>query len=90
MFHADRQHLHHLLAAYGGRRSAVVGWIYALVIVSCGLAFLVAMTNNTTLGLWLLVVELLVILAMRWLGLRARARSMSTQKREAARSELPV
>jgi UDP-GlcNAc:undecaprenyl-phosphate GlcNAc-1-phosphate transferase len=88
MFRADRQHLHHLLSHYGTRRSTVVASIYTLVILSCTLAFVVATTRSATLGLWLLVVEVVVVLAMRWMGLRAAARTLSDQKREEVRTEL--
>src|SRR5215203_638565 len=47
MFHADRKHLHHLLAHFGGRRSRIVGVIYAVVLSFCALALVVAVTGQT-------------------------------------------
>jgi UDP-GlcNAc:undecaprenyl-phosphate GlcNAc-1-phosphate transferase len=77
MFQADRNHLHHLLLRYEGNRQRVVGWIFAAVLLFCLLAVVVALTQNPILGLVLLPIELLVIVAMRRLGLPRRAGSIS-------------
>jgi UDP-GlcNAc:undecaprenyl-phosphate GlcNAc-1-phosphate transferase len=73
MFHADRQHLHHLLDEVGARRSHVVALIYAVVVAFCGMAMLVAVTGLTDLGIVLVAIEFLVILGMRRLGRAALA-----------------
>ena len=69
MFHADRKHLHHLLAHFGGKRSRIVALIYGVVLSFCALALVVAATGETTLGVVLVVLEFSVILAMRQMGL---------------------
>jgi UDP-GlcNAc:undecaprenyl-phosphate GlcNAc-1-phosphate transferase len=68
MFHADRQHLHHLLDEVGARRSHVVALIYAVVVAFCVMALVVAVTGQTDLGIVLVVIEFLVIFGMRRLG----------------------
>jgi UDP-GlcNAc:undecaprenyl-phosphate GlcNAc-1-phosphate transferase len=73
MFHADRQHLHHLLDQLGARRSHVVTLIYAVVVAFCGMALVVAVTGLPNLGLVLVVIEFLVVLGMRQLGRAALA-----------------
>jgi UDP-GlcNAc:undecaprenyl-phosphate/decaprenyl-phosphate GlcNAc-1-phosphate transferase len=88
MFHADRNHLHHLLAHFGSRRSRIVGMIYALVLGSCGLALLVAVTGQSVLGITLLLVEFLVILAIRRTGLALAARRLSRKQRDDIKTEV--
>jgi UDP-GlcNAc:undecaprenyl-phosphate GlcNAc-1-phosphate transferase len=87
MFHADRNHVHHLLLRYSGSRPAVVGWIYAAVLAFCTLALVVAVTRSPAVGVVLLVTEFAAIVAMRWLGLRAGARSLAAQKRAEVRDQ---
>jgi UDP-GlcNAc:undecaprenyl-phosphate GlcNAc-1-phosphate transferase len=87
MFRADRQHLHHLLERWGARRARIVGWIYAVVLTFCALALVVALTRSRTLGLFLLIVEVLVIVAMRTFGLRGEAKRMALRKRIEMRTE---
>jgi uncharacterized membrane protein len=82
MFHADRQHLHHLLSHFGGARSRIVAVIYAVVLSFCGLALFVAVTGETTLGVVLVVLEFTVILAMRRMGLAMEARRLARLQRE--------
>ncbi len=82
MFHADRNHLHHLLLHMSGSRRRVVLGIYSTVIAFCLLAILVAVTRNPMLGIVLLPVELAVIAGMRVLGLRAEAHKISRQHRD--------
>lgn len=72
MFVADRNHLHHLIESMAGRRQAIVGSIYVLVLASCALALVVALTRNAVLGIAVLGVEIVVIVVMRRLGWRAR------------------
>lgn len=88
MFKADRQHLHFLLANVAPRRGTIVFTIYGLVLASCGLALLVAVTGNTTLGLWLVAGEVAVILLVRNLGLVKEARLLALRQRREVRSEL--
>lgn len=88
MFHADRNHLHHLLAHFGGERSRIVAIIYAVVLSFCTLALVVAVTGQTTLGVALVALEFSVILAMRQAGLAIAARRLSRLQREEVRSEV--
>jgi UDP-GlcNAc:undecaprenyl-phosphate GlcNAc-1-phosphate transferase len=82
MFHADRNHLHHLLSHFGSRRSRIVGVIYVVVLSFCGMALLVATKGESTLGVALIVVEFAVILAMRQTGLAMEARRLSRKQRD--------
>jgi len=88
MFHADRQHLHHLLGHFGGRRSRIVGLIYAVVVSFCALALLVAVTGQTTLGVALLALEFSVILGMRRMGMAMEARRLAHLQREEIKTEV--
>jgi len=82
MFHADRNHLHHLMLHFGGSRRRVVLGIYTTVLAFCCLAILVAVTRNPVLGAVLLPVELAAIAGMRSFGLRTRAQEISRHHRE--------
>ena len=88
MFHADRQHLHHLLAHFGGRRSRIVAVIYGVVLSFCVLALVVAVTGQTNLGIALIVLEFSVILAMRRAGLAMEARRLARLQREEIKTEV--
>jgi UDP-GlcNAc:undecaprenyl-phosphate/decaprenyl-phosphate GlcNAc-1-phosphate transferase len=88
MFHADRKHLHHLLAHFGGKRSRIVAVIYALVLSFCALALVVAVTGQTTLGVALVVLEFSVILAMRRMGMAMQARRLARLQREEVKAEV--
>jgi uncharacterized membrane protein len=88
MFHADRQHLHHLLSHFGGKRSRIVAAIYAVVLSFCVLALVVAVTGQTTLGLALVALEFAVILAMRQMGLAMEARRLARLQREEVKAEV--
>ena len=81
MFSADRQHLHHLLQRWSGRRSAVVFVLWGLAAVFCAGALLVAAENTTALGLTLIGVEIVVVLIMRKLGMIWAARDQAVRKR---------
>ncbi len=72
MFHADRNHIHHLLQNLGADRKRVVGVLYGVAIAFCIAALAVAVTGETTLGICLLGLEFVVILSMRRWGRRAR------------------
>ena len=88
MFHADRNHLHHLLAHFGGERSRIVAVIYAVVLSFCTLALVVAVTGQTVLGVALIALEFSVILSMRQAGLAIQARRLSRLQREEIKSEV--
>lgn len=88
MFHADRQHLHHLLSHFGGKRSRIVGIIYAVVLSFCGLALVVAVTGQTALGISLVALEFAVILGMRQLGLAMEARRLAQLQKEEIKAEI--
>jgi UDP-GlcNAc:undecaprenyl-phosphate/decaprenyl-phosphate GlcNAc-1-phosphate transferase len=88
MFHADRKHLHHLLAHFGARRSRIVALIYGVVLAFCALALLVAATGETTLGIVLVVLEFSVVLAMRQMGLAMEARKLARLQREEIKTEV--
>jgi UDP-GlcNAc:undecaprenyl-phosphate/decaprenyl-phosphate GlcNAc-1-phosphate transferase len=82
MFHADRKHLHHLLAHFGARRGRIVGVIYAVVVCFCAMALVVAVTGANLLGVALVVVEFAVIFGMRQMGLAMEARRIAVQQKE--------
>ncbi len=88
MFHADRKHLHHLLAHFGGERSRIVAVIYGVVVSFCALALVVAVTGEPTLGVMLVLLEFSVILAMRQMGLAMEARRLSRLQREEIKAEV--
>lgn len=88
MFHADRQHLHHLLSHFGGKRSRIVAVIYAVVLSFCILALVVAVTGQTTLGLALVGLEFAVILSMRRMGMTMEARRLARLQREEVKAEV--
>ncbi|HEY0558291.1 MAG TPA: MraY family glycosyltransferase [Thermoanaerobaculia bacterium] len=88
MFHADRKHLHHLLANFGARRSEIVAVIYGLVLCFCALALLIAVTGETTLGVALVLLEFAVVLGMRQMGLAMEARRLARLQREEIKSEV--
>jgi len=88
MFHADRQHLHHLLSHLGGARSRIVTVIYLLVVSFCAMALVVAVTGEINLGIALIVLEFLIVLAMRQMGLAMAARRLARLQREEIKSDL--
>lgn len=69
VFRADRLHMHHLLQATGLTRRGVVWSIYSLVLVFCAFSLLVAATRRPEVGLPLILVEFMVIVVMRHVGL---------------------
>ena len=85
VFQADRQHLHHLVQALGARRSQIVLGLYGLVMAFCLMAVLVAARNdNHWLGFSLLVIEVVAVLLIRIVGMRAGARQLSLLQRQEA------
>lgn len=87
MFHADRQHLHHLLAHFGAARTRIVTVLYLVAVSFCAMALLVAVTGETLLGVVLVVLEFSVVFAMRRLGLAMEARRLAATQREEIESE---
>ncbi len=87
MFRADRKHLHHMLLRLAKSRGRVVVWIYASVLAFCVLALTVAVTRSPAVGALLLVTEVAAVIAMRRLGLRAEAQSLSRQQRHDVREQ---
>jgi UDP-GlcNAc:undecaprenyl-phosphate/decaprenyl-phosphate GlcNAc-1-phosphate transferase len=89
MFRADRQHLHHLLGNLVQHRSQVVKTLYALVLLFCGGAVAVAVTGNGTLGLVLVLLQVVAVLTMRRLGMARQARELAAERLEALRMQRP-
>jgi UDP-GlcNAc:undecaprenyl-phosphate GlcNAc-1-phosphate transferase len=89
MFHADRNHLHHLLLRLGASRRGVVVGIYGAVAAFCGFALAVAFTHNLEMGGALLLTEFVAIAVMRRLGLRAGVRELAGARRLAHALEEP-
>jgi UDP-GlcNAc:undecaprenyl-phosphate GlcNAc-1-phosphate transferase len=91
MFHADRNHLHHLLAHLGASRKRIVWTIYVAVLLGCLSAIVVALRRDLRLGLTIIGLEFLVILLVRWRGLAAQARAVgASQTREAGLATEPA
>lgn len=89
MFHADRQHIHHLLAHFGaGRTGGIVKVLYLVALSFCGMALLVAFTGETALGAALVVLEFSVVFAMRRLGLAMAARRLAAIQRQELEAEV--
>ncbi len=88
MFKADRSHLHHMMLRLGQNRSRIVIGIYAVAVTFCALALIAATYRNATLGFILIAFEVLVIVAIRQLGLNADVLRMSLDKREKIREIL--
>ena len=79
MFHADRNHIHHLIDPSPTGRAKTVGTLYGVALSFCAMAVLVAITGDYTLGLLLLALELLVIVLIRERGLAARAKHQAEE-----------
>ncbi len=85
---ADRNHVHHLLQHLAPRRWRVVLGLYALAIVFCAMALLVALTRDPKLGFLLLAIQFGVVLAIRKAGARSRARRLARRRREQLRDRI--
>src|SRR6059036_1807816 len=85
MFQADRNHIHHLLARTAPGRKQIVLVIYFVAACFCAMALVVAVSRSAALGTALVVVEVLVVLLMRNLGVRRKARLLSLQQRQQVR-----
>ncbi len=81
VFHADRNHLHHLLESAVTNRRGAVRWVYALVLLSTLMALAVALTKSPSLGVVLVVVEVVAIALVRDLGMARRAGLLSRRQR---------
>jgi UDP-GlcNAc:undecaprenyl-phosphate GlcNAc-1-phosphate transferase len=88
MFHADRQHLHHLLAHFGAGRTGIVKVLYLVALSFCGMALLVAFTGQTLLGAALIVLEFSVVFAMRRMGMTMAARRLAEIQRHELEAEV--
>src|SRR5437867_11827079 len=85
MFQADRNHIHHLMARTAPGRKKIVLVIYLVAACFCAMALLVAVSRSAALGSALVGVEVLVVLLMRNLGVRRKARLLSLQQRQQVR-----
>ena len=88
MFHADRNHVHHLLQRRGRSRRRVVAWLYGTVLVFCALALVVAVTNNPGFALAVLIVEGAVLLMLRQPSIRERFGELARRRRQELRREI--
>lgn len=85
MFSGDRSHLHHRLGGLVRRRRRIVLVLWLTAAIFCAGALAVALSGAGELGLALLLVELLVVLAMRGLGLPAVAGALAAARRSELR-----
>ncbi|HUK12860.1 MAG TPA: MraY family glycosyltransferase [Thermoanaerobaculaceae bacterium] len=81
MFSADRNHLHHHLQRWARSRNQVVTIVYVVTLAFCTLALVVAYTKNNVVGAALVIVELLVVMVMRSLGLGRAVRRLAEKQR---------
>jgi UDP-GlcNAc:undecaprenyl-phosphate GlcNAc-1-phosphate transferase len=88
MFHADRKHLHHLLADFGAEHTRTVKVLYLVALSFCTMALLVAFTGETSLGAALVVLEFSVIFAMRRMGMAMEARRLAEAQRQELATEV--
>jgi uncharacterized membrane protein (DUF485 family) len=65
-----------------------VTWIYIVVLSFCAMALLVAVTGEINLGISLIVLEFLIVLGMRQMGLAMAARRLAQLQREEIKSEV--
>lgn len=88
MFHADRQHLHHLLDHFGASRTRIVQILYAVAVSFCAMALLVAFTGELALGVALVVLEFSVVFAMRRMGMARAARRLAAAQLQELETEV--
>lgn len=88
MFHADRQHLHHLLDHFGASRTRIVQILYAVAVSFCAMALLVAFTGELALGVALVVLEFSVVFAMRRMGMTRAARRLAAAQLQELETEV--
>ena len=88
MFQADRNHLHHIMTRAAPSRRRIVLVIYFVASFFCVMALIVAISRSASLGLALVVVEVMVVLLMRNLRFRPKARVLSLTQRRQVREVL--
>lgn len=88
IFKADRKHLHHLALSLAPKRRQIVLWLYGLVAVFCLMALWVAVQGEMWLGIWLLIIEVLVVAYIRRAGMKAEARRLALHGRQEAKLAL--
>lgn len=89
MFNADRNHLHHLMEVLHLTRPRVVLGIYALVVAFCAFSLTVALSKSASIGVALIVVEFVVILAVRHWGFQ-RVATVSEEESVVADNVYPI
>ena len=90
IFRADRKHVHHLLSIIAPGRNRIVVGIYAVVASFCAMALLEVLSRSPRLGIALVVVELLVVLFLRNMGVRREAEAPALEQRREVREEFIV
>jgi UDP-GlcNAc:undecaprenyl-phosphate GlcNAc-1-phosphate transferase len=88
MFHADRNHLHHLLLRQSKSRGHAVAWIYATVLTFCLAALVVALTRNPLLGVVVLAIEGGVVVLLRQSDFRDRLLLVARLRRQELKREM--
>jgi UDP-GlcNAc:undecaprenyl-phosphate GlcNAc-1-phosphate transferase len=88
MFHADRNHLHHLLLRQSKSRGRAVAWIYGTVLTFCFAALVVALTRNPLLGVVVLVIEGGVLVMLRQSDFRERLLVVARLRRQELKREI--
>lgn len=90
IFRSDRSHLHYLMLRLGPERRKIVIAIYGIAALFCGMAIYVAVSSSANLGLFLVLLEILVVLGIRQLGLRADVLKIALEKRKSVKEELGI
>jgi UDP-GlcNAc:undecaprenyl-phosphate GlcNAc-1-phosphate transferase len=80
MFHADRNHLHHRMTRTRLSRKQIVLVIYLVAACFSLMALVVAVHHSVPLGAALVVVEVVVVSAMRQTGARRNVLSLSPKQ----------
>jgi UDP-GlcNAc:undecaprenyl-phosphate GlcNAc-1-phosphate transferase len=88
MFQADRNHVHHLMMRTVPGRKQIVLVIYLVAASFCTMALVVAVSRSASLGIALVIVEVLVVLLMRNLKMPVKARDLSVKQRRQIRSRV--
>jgi UDP-GlcNAc:undecaprenyl-phosphate GlcNAc-1-phosphate transferase len=88
MFHADRNHVHHLLLREKQSRGRAVAWIYGTVLTFCLLSLVVALTRNPLLGMVVLAIEGGVLVLLRQSDFRQRLVDVARLRRQELKSEM--
>jgi UDP-GlcNAc:undecaprenyl-phosphate/decaprenyl-phosphate GlcNAc-1-phosphate transferase len=81
MITPDRNHLHHLLGRVGKSHRRIALVIYGVAALFCGMALLTASISKVYFGIGMIVFEILIVFAIRQIGLHADALRISTDKR---------